>query len=239
VEARRPRRHAAGEGTARSKGIKPRLQAGRHLRRRVRIHDALPLFDLRRRGRSAADHTPKIIILGSGPNRIGQGIEFDYCCCHAAFALKDDGYETIMVNCNPETVSTDYDTSDRLYFEPLVLEDVLAVYNHEAQSGARDRHDRPVRRADAAQPGAAPARAGVPIIGTSPESIDLAEDRKRFGKLLDELEIPQPQAAPPPAWKKLWPSASASATRCWSGPATCSAAAPWSSPTTPKPSPST
>ncbi len=81
--------------------------------------------------------TPKIIILGSGPNRIGQGIEFDYCCCHAAFALKDDGYETIMVNCNPETVSTDYDTSDRLYFEPLVLEDVLAIYNHERRSPAR------------------------------------------------------------------------------------------------------
>ena len=77
----------------------------------------------------------KIIILGSGPNRIGQGIEFDYCCCHAAFALREDGYETIMVNCNPETVSTDYDTSDRLYFEPLTLEDVLAVYNHEASGG--------------------------------------------------------------------------------------------------------
>ena len=101
---------------------------------------------------------PKIIILGSGPNRIGQGIEFDYCCCHAAFALKDDGYETIMVNCNPETVSTDYDTSDRLYFEPLVLEDVLAVYNHEAQSGAKIGDDCAVRRADSAEPGAAAAR---------------------------------------------------------------------------------
>ena len=101
---------------------------------------------------------PKIIILGSGPNRIGQGIEFDYCCCHAAFALSDDGYETIMVNCNPETVSTDYDTSDRLYFEPLDLEDVLAVYNHEAQSRRDDRHDRPVRRPDPAEPRPAPAR---------------------------------------------------------------------------------
>jgi carbamoyl-phosphate synthase large subunit len=136
--------------------------------------------------------TPKIIILGSGPNRIGQGIEFDYCCCHAAFALREDGYETIMVNCNPETVSTDYDTSDRLYFEPLVLEDVLAVYNHEAQSGAeigmivQFGGQTPLNLAQRLR------AAGVPIIGTSPESIDLAEDRKRFGKLLDELEIPQP-----------------------------------------------
>jgi len=136
--------------------------------------------------------THKIIILGSGPNRIGQGIEFDYCCCHASFALKDDGFETIMVNCNPETVSTDYDTSDRLYFEPLVLEDVLAVYNHEAQSGAeigmivQFGGQTPLNLAQRLR------TAGVPIIGTSPESIDLAEDRKRFGKLLDELKIPQP-----------------------------------------------
>jgi carbamoyl-phosphate synthase large subunit len=136
--------------------------------------------------------THKVIILGSGPNRIGQGIEFDYCCCHAAFALKEDGFETIMVNCNPETVSTDYDTSDRLYFEPLVLEDVLAVYNHEAQSGAeigmivQFGGQTPLNLAQRLR------AAGVPIIGTSPESIDLAEDRKRFGKLLDELKIPQP-----------------------------------------------
>jgi carbamoyl-phosphate synthase large subunit len=136
--------------------------------------------------------TPKIIILGSGPNRIGQGIEFDYCCCHAAFALKDDGYETIMVNCNPETVSTDYDTSDRLYFEPLVLEDVLAIYNHESQSGAeigmivQFGGQTPLNLAQRLR------AAGVPIIGTSPESIDLAEDRKRFGKMLDEMKIPQP-----------------------------------------------
>jgi carbamoyl-phosphate synthase large subunit len=137
--------------------------------------------------------TPKVIILGSGPNRIGQGIEFDYCCCHAAFALKEDGYETIMVNCNPETVSTDYDTSDRLYFEPLVLEDVLAIYNHEAQSGARIGMivqfggQTPLNLAQHL------LAAGVPIIGTSPESIDLAEDRKQFGKLLEELQIPQPR----------------------------------------------
>ncbi len=136
---------------------------------------------------------PKIIILGSGPNRIGQGIEFDYCCCHAAFALKDDGYETIMVNCNPETVSTDYDTSDRLYFEPLVLEDVLSVYQHEAQSGAeigmivQFGGQTPLNLAQRLR------AAGVPIIGTSPDSIDLAEDRKLFGKLLEDLKIPQPR----------------------------------------------
>jgi carbamoyl-phosphate synthase large subunit len=134
----------------------------------------------------------KVIILGSGPNRIGQGIEFDYCCCHASFALKEDGYETIMVNCNPETVSTDYDTSDRLYFEPLTLEDVLAIYEHEASSGAeigmivQFGGQTPLNLALRLK------AAGVPILGTSPESIDLAEDRKRFGKLLEELDIPQP-----------------------------------------------
>jgi carbamoyl-phosphate synthase large subunit len=134
----------------------------------------------------------KVIILGSGPNRIGQGIEFDYCCCHAAFALREDGYETIMVNCNPETVSTDYDTSDRLYFEPLTLEDVLAVYEHEASGGAevgmivQFGGQTPLNLALRLK------AAGVPIIGTSPESIDLAEDRKRFGKLLEQLQIPQP-----------------------------------------------
>jgi carbamoyl-phosphate synthase large subunit len=137
----------------------------------------------------------KIMILGSGPNRIGQGIEFDYCCCHAAFALHDDGYETIMVNCNPETVSTDYDTSDRLYFEPLTFEDVLSVYQHEASGGApvgvivQFGGQTPLNLA-------LPLKgAGVSIIGTSPESIDLAEDRKRFGKLLEELDIPQPPGA--------------------------------------------
>jgi carbamoyl-phosphate synthase large subunit len=133
----------------------------------------------------------KVIILGSGPNRIGQGIEFDYCCCHAAFALRDDGYETIMINCNPETVSTDYDTSDRLYFEPLTLEDVFAVYEHEAASNApvgvivQFGGQTPLNLA-------LPLKAaGVNIIGTTPESIDLAEDRKRFNKLLEDLEIPQ------------------------------------------------
>ena len=137
----------------------------------------------------------KVIILGSGPNRIGQGIEFDYCCCHAAFALRDDGFETIMVNCNPETVSTDYDTSDRLYFEPLTLEDVFAICEHEASSGApvgvivQFGGQTPLNLA-------LPLKAaGVNIIGTSPESIDLAEDRKRFNRLLEELEIPQAPGA--------------------------------------------
>jgi carbamoyl-phosphate synthase large subunit len=137
----------------------------------------------------------KIIILGSGPNRIGQGIEFDYCCCHAAFALREDGYETIMVNCNPETVSTDYDTSDRLYFEPLTLEDVLAVYAHEASGGAEIGMIVQFGGQTPLNLSLPLKRAGVPIIGTSPESIDLAEDRKRFGKLITELNIPQPEGA--------------------------------------------
>jgi carbamoyl-phosphate synthase large subunit len=137
----------------------------------------------------------KVIILGSGPNRIGQGIEFDYCCCHASFALHDDGYETIMVNCNPETVSTDYDTSDRLYFEPLTMEDVFAICEHESAGGAevgvivQFGGQTPLNLA-------LPLKAaGVKIIGTAPEYIDLAEDRKRFGKLLDELGIPQAPGA--------------------------------------------
>src|SRR5712671_1551431 len=132
----------------------------------------------------------KVIILGSGPNRIGQGIEFDYCCCHAAFALREDGFETVMVNCNPETVSTDYDTSDRLFFEPLTFEDVSAICEHEASTGAeigvivQFGGQTPLNLALPLK------KAGVPIIGTSPESIDLAEDRKRFGKLLEDLNIP-------------------------------------------------
>jgi carbamoyl-phosphate synthase large subunit len=130
----------------------------------------------------------KIIILGSGPNRIGQGIEFDYCCCHAAFSLKEEGFETIMVNCNPETVSTDYDTSDRLYFEPLTFEDVMAIVDEEKPWGVIVQFGGQTPLNLARQLKAA----GVPILGTSPESIDLAEDRKHFGKLLEELGIPQP-----------------------------------------------
>jgi carbamoyl-phosphate synthase large subunit len=140
---------------------------------------------------AAPTEKKKVIILGSGPNRIGQGIEFDYCCCHASFALRDDGYETIMINCNPETVSTDYDTSDRLYFEPLTFEDVWAIYQHETSKGApvgvivQFGGQTPLNLA-------LPLKAaGVNIIGTSPESIDLAEDRKHFNKLLEELQIPQ------------------------------------------------
>ncbi|HVD77349.1 MAG TPA: carbamoyl-phosphate synthase large subunit [Vicinamibacteria bacterium] len=132
----------------------------------------------------------KVMILGSGPNRIGQGIEFDYCCCHASFAFREEGWETIMVNCNPETVSTDYDTSDRLYFEPLTFEDVMNIVELEKPEGVVIQFggQTPLRLA-------LPLfRAGVPILGTSPDAIDLAEDRKRFSALLTELDIPQPES---------------------------------------------
>ena len=130
----------------------------------------------------------KIMILGGGPNRIGQGIEFDYCCVHAAFALKEDGFETLMVNCNPETVSTDYDTSDKLYFEPLTLEDVLNITTQEQPDGVIVQFggQTPLKLALALE------RAGVPIIGTPPDSIDLAEDRERFKEMLERLELRQP-----------------------------------------------
>jgi len=130
----------------------------------------------------------KIMILGGGPNRIGQGIEFDYCCVHAAFALKKEGIETIMVNCNPETVSTDYDTSDKLYFEPLTVEDVLGIYEKEKPDGAIVQFggQTPLNIASEL------AEAGVRILGTTPDTIDLAEDRDRFRKIMKELEIPQP-----------------------------------------------
>ena len=130
----------------------------------------------------------KIMILGGGPNRIGQGIEFDYCCVHAALALREDGYETIMVNCNPETVSTDYDTSDRLYFEPLTLEDVLAIVELEQPKGVIVQYggQTPLKLARALEAN------GVPVIGTSPDSIDLAEDRERFQQLVEKLGLKQP-----------------------------------------------
>ena len=130
----------------------------------------------------------KIMVLGGGPNRIGQGIEFDYCCVHAAFAMRDDGFETIMVNCNPETVSTDYDTSDRLYFEPLTLEDVLELIDLEKPKGVIVQYggQTPLKLARDLE------AAGAPIIGTSPDSIDLAEDRERFQKLIEDLNLKQP-----------------------------------------------
>ncbi|KAF1700673.1 carbamoyl-phosphate synthase large subunit [Pseudoxanthomonas suwonensis] len=130
----------------------------------------------------------KIMILGGGPNRIGQGIEFDYCCVHAALALREDGYETIMVNCNPETVSTDYDTSDRLYFEPLTLEDVLEIVELEQPKGVIVQYggQTPLKLARALEAN------GVPVIGTSPDSIDLAEDRERFQQLVEKLGLKQP-----------------------------------------------
>jgi len=136
----------------------------------------------------------KVVILGGGPNRIGQGIEFDYCCCHACFALRDAGYETIMINCNPETVSTDYDTSDRLYFEPLTAEDVLEIIETERSNGTlhgvivQFGGQTPLKLAEALE------QADVPILGTSPDAIDLAEDRDRFNKLIAKLKLRQPDS---------------------------------------------
>jgi carbamoyl-phosphate synthase large subunit len=149
-------------------------------------------------GRTACEAAPsdrkKVVILGGGPNRIGQGIEFDYCCCHASFALKDAGYETIMINCNPETVSTDYDTSDRLYFEPLTIEDVIEIIDTERRHGTlhgvivQFGGQTPLKLAEALE------KAKVPILGTSHDAIDLAEDRDRFKQLLDKLKLRQPQS---------------------------------------------
>ncbi|MEX0753117.1 MAG: carbamoyl-phosphate synthase large subunit, partial [Xanthobacteraceae bacterium] len=144
---------------------------------------------------SAPSDKKKVVILGGGPNRIGQGIEFDYCCCHAAFALKDAGFETIMINCNPETVSTDYDTSDRLYFEPLTAEDVLEILDVERTKGTlhgvivQFGGQTPLKLAEPLE------GAKIPILGTSPDAIDLAEDRDRFKQLLDKLKLRQPQNA--------------------------------------------
>ena len=155
-------------------------------------------YDVPFAGRAVDEAAPsdkkKVIILGGGPNRIGQGIEFDYCCCHAAFALKDAGYETIMVNCNPETVSTDYDTSNRLYFEPLTDEDVLEIIDTERSNGTlhgvivQFGGQTPLKLAEPLE------QANVPILGTSPDAIDLAEDRDRFKQLLDRLKLRQPKS---------------------------------------------
>ena len=152
------------------------------------------LFAGRAVDEAAPSDKKKVVILGGGPNRIGQGIEFDYCCCHAAFALKEVGYETIMVNCNPETVSTDYDTSDRLYFEPLTPEDVLEIIDTERANGTlhgvivQFGGQTPLKLAEPLE------KANVPILGTSPDAIDLAEDRDRFKKLLDRLKLRQAES---------------------------------------------
>jgi carbamoyl-phosphate synthase large subunit len=150
-------------------------------------------FDGRAADEAAPSARRKVVILGGGPNRIGQGIEFDYCCCHAAFALRDSGFETIMINCNPETVSTDYDTSDRLYFEPLTAEDVVEIIDAERANGTlhgvivQFGGQTPLKLAEPLE------QAKVPILGTSPDAIDLAEDRDRFKRLLDKLKLRQPQ----------------------------------------------
>ncbi|MGV0820377.1 carbamoyl-phosphate synthase large subunit [Martelella sp. AMO21009] len=149
-------------------------------------------FDGATRSEAGISDAKKVVILGGGPNRIGQGIEFDYCCCHAAFALKDAGYESIMVNCNPETVSTDYDTSDRLYFEPLTAEDVIEIMRAEQEKGTlagvivQFGGQTPLKLAEALE------KNGIPILGTAPDMIDLAEDRDRFQKLLIKLDLNQP-----------------------------------------------
>ena len=161
----------------------------------------------------------KILVLGGGPNRIGQGIEFDYCCVHAALAMREDGYETIMVNCNPETVSTDYDTSDRLYFEPVTLEDVLEIVDLEKPRGVIVQFggQTPLKLARALE------AAGVPIIGTTPDAIDRAEDRERFQQMIKKLGCcshPTPRCV---ASRSAVEAAAELATRWWCVPPTCSA----------------
>ena len=180
---------------------------------------------------------PRVVILGSGPNRIGQGIEFDYCCVHASMALQAAGYETVMVNCNPETVSTDYDTSDRLYFEPITAEDVANVLDAESAAGSGP-GGAPVVGVIVSLGGQTPLKlahslAPELVLGTSPASIDLAEDRESWNLLCEQLGIPQPAG-----WHRRvggrgsWPWRARSATRCSYGPATCSGVGPWRSSTT-------
>lgn len=165
------------------------------------------------------------MIIGGGPNRIGQGIEFDYCCVHAALALREDGYETIMVNCNPETVSTDYDTSDRLYFEPVTLEDVLEIVRVEQPKGVIVQYggQTPLKLARALEAN------GVPVIGTSPDAIDRAEDRERFQSAVERLGLKQPENGTVTALEQAVQVAAASPTRWWFAPPTCWVAAPWKS----------
>jgi carbamoyl-phosphate synthase large subunit len=182
----------AQEGTVRHErhvhGIRPVFKRVDSCAAEFASHTAYLYSTYEEECEAAPTDAQKIMILGGGPNRIGQGIEFDYCCVHAAFALKESGFETIMVNCNPETVSTDYDTSDRLYFEPVTLEDVLEIVNKERPKGVIVQYggQTPLKLARDLE------AAGVPIIGTSPDSIDLAEDRERFQKLVDKLKLKQP-----------------------------------------------
>ena len=175
-----------------------------------------------------------MVILGGGPNRIGQGIEFDYCCCQAAFALREDGFEVVMINSNPETVSTDYDTSDRLFFEPLTVEDVLNVIERVEPMGVIVQFggQTPLNLARALE------AAGVPILGTSPESIDLAEDRERFRVIIDRLGLRQtPNGSTTGYDRRPGGSPIGSATPCSSGPASSWAAGRWRSSTTSRASP--
>ena len=176
---------------------------------------------------------PAVLILGSGPNRIGQGIEFDYSCVHAVMALQDAGYEAVMVNCNPETVSTDYDTADRLYFEPLTFEDVLEVVEAERAAG-------PVAGVICTLGGQTPLGlaqrlkdAGVPVLGTSPEAIDDAEHRGAFSRVLRDTGLLAPKHGTATTFAEArGDRGRRSATRCWSGPPTCSAGGAWRSSTT-------
>ena len=173
---------------------------------------------------AAPSDRKKVMILGSGPNRIGQGIEFDYCCCHASFALQEFGVESIMVNCNPETVSTDYDTSDRLYFEPLTLEEVLNICDTEKPDGVIVQFggQTPLTLALPLK------RAGVPIIGTDPDEHRSRGGSQAFGKLLDDLKIPSPaNGSATNVEERVRRGAAASAIRCWCGRATCWADARW------------
>jgi carbamoyl-phosphate synthase large subunit len=174
-----PAAPAAGRGARLARGAGQRCRERRYYYSSFNAPGEVEVSDRR-----------KIMVLGGGPNRIGQGIEFDYCCVHAALAIRDEGFESIMVNCNPETVSTDYDTSDRLYFEPLTLEDVLAIYEREKPEGVIVQFggQTPLNLAREL------AEAGVKILGTSHESIEMAEDRDRFNHMMRKLGIPQPES---------------------------------------------
>ena len=183
---RRPNSDVRALARRRKKSSRP-INPSTPARRNSRRTRPITIPPTKKKTKSIPSDKKKVMILGGGPNRIGQGIEFDYCCVHAVMALKEEGYETIMVNCNPETVSTDYDTSDKLYFEPLTLEDVLNIVEKEKPEGVIVQFggQTPLNLAIPLE------KAGVKILGTSPDSIDLAEDRKRFGALLTKLGIPQ------------------------------------------------